>query len=253
MHKKKILTMAFASLLPISQAIWAEEAESVVVEQQMEAVETAVPSDTTAVADQIEAAEMSQTSEVVESSSPADSTQRHVMTRDEQYQALRKRAEGAGVMLPEHPPWHAAQREMIRPSMEERMEHRQKMMSMTDEERDAYRQQRYQEMRTRAEEMGMQMPETPPWVARRQAMDEEWAKHQEVIKGMSDEERAACHAMHRRHMGMMPGQKMGHGCGMGHQGCGMPHGGMSPRVAPGYGYGPGQAPYGPRNFWDPNQ
>lgn len=246
--------MLFTSLLPISQAIWAEEAESVVVEQQMEALETAVSSDTFAERGQVEAAEMSQTSEVVESSSPADSTQRYVMTRDEQYQALRKRVEGASVILPEHPPWHAAQREMVRPSMEERMEHRQKMMSMT-EERDAYRQQRYQEMRTRAGEMGMQMqmPEIPPWVARQQAMDEEWAKHQEVIKGMRDEERAACHAMHRRHMGMMPGQKMGHGCGMGHQGCGMPHAGMSHRVAPGYGYGPKQAPYGPRNFWNPNQ
>ncbi|MEW8561785.1 MAG: hypothetical protein AB2541_06750, partial [Candidatus Thiodiazotropha sp.] len=136
----------------------------------------------------------------------------HWKAREEQYQALRKRAEEAGVMLPERPPWLNEPGQSLRPSMEERMEHRQQMMSMTQEERDAFRLQRYQEMRARAEEQGIEMPETPPWVARQQAMDDEWAKHQKVIEGMSDEERAACHAMHRRHMGMMHRGGMGQGC-----------------------------------------
>ncbi|MCU7905170.1 MAG: cell division protein [Candidatus Thiodiazotropha sp. (ex Epidulcina cf. delphinae)] len=152
-------------------------------------------------------------------------------------------------MLPERPPWRPVQnRQAFRPGMEERMQHRQRMMSMTDEERDAYRRERYLEMREQAQEMGVEMPETPPWAARRQALDEEWAKHREVIEGMSDEERAACHAMHRRHMGMMPGRGMGHhrGCGMmGQGGCS-----MGPAV-PGYGYGPG--PYAPWNFRNPNR
>jgi hypothetical protein len=117
------------------------------------------------------------------------------------------------------------------------------MMSMTQEEREAYRQQRYQEMRARAN-------------SRQQALDEEWEKHQKVIQGMSDEERAACHAMHRRHMGMRRSGGAGPGCGtMGHQGCGMHQGDYRPRMMPGYGpgYGYGAGPYTPQNFWDPNQ
>jgi hypothetical protein len=133
--------------------------------------------------------------------------------------------------------------------MQERMAHRKEMMSMTQEERDAYRQQRYQEMRAWADEMGF---------VRQQALDEEWEKHQQVIQGMSDEERAACHAMHQRHMGMMRGSGAGPGCGaMGHRGCGMHQGDyrsrMMPGYGPGYGYGYGAGPYAPQNFWDPNQ
>ncbi|MES9941824.1 MAG: hypothetical protein ABW121_14880 [Candidatus Thiodiazotropha sp. 6PLUC7] len=180
--------------------------------------------------------------------------------REQRYQALRQRAEEAGVMLPAQPPWRSSQRDSVRPCMDERMEHHQKMMNMSSEERDAFRQQRYQEMREKAQQQGLEMPETPPWVARRQAMEDEWAKHQKVIEGMSEEERAACHAMHRRHMGRGAGHGMGQGHGMGHPGMGCggpgncqgPYGNPGGAPAPGYGYGPGAAPYGQGSFWDPS-
>jgi hypothetical protein len=180
-----------------------------------------------------------------------DSMREHWKAREEQYQALRKRAEESGVMLPETPPWRSEMGQMIGPSMQERMAHRKEMMSMSQEERDAYRQQRYQEMRERADEMGIEMPETPPWQARQQVLEQEWAKHQKAIQGMSDEERAACHAMLRRYMGMMSG--IGPDCGaMGHQGEYMPrmmpgHGtGYGLGYGPDYGYGSGYGSgYGP--------
>ncbi|MEW8029785.1 MAG: hypothetical protein AB2806_18835 [Candidatus Thiodiazotropha sp.] len=297
MPNKKVLILIFASLMSPTQALWAEGVEGGAAEPisdevmpvtQSEpamqagslAVEGAGPTATpessvnTAETDEVtEAVETTGAAEIaVETASDSDtatdrfkpnlardSMRDHWKAREEQYQALRKRAEEAGVMLPERPPWRSEMGQMMRPSMEERMAHRNKMMSMSEEELNAMRQQHYQEMRSRAEEAGIEMPETPPWVARQQAMDVEWAKHQKVIEGMSDEERAACHAMHRRHMGMMHGGRAGPGCGgMGHQGCGMHQGGYAPRMmpgyGPGYGYGPGPAtPYGPQDFWDPNQ
>jgi hypothetical protein len=155
--------------------------------------------------------------------------------RDAKYEELKKRAEESGVMLPDIPPWR--EREAMRdprPDHAARMERMKKMHSMTPEERDAIRMERYQEMRERAAEKGMELPETPRWKLR----EDEWAKHQEVLKGMTDEERAACHAMHRRHMREMgPGQMRG----------------MRPPMPPrGYGqgyYGPG--PMG--DFWNPEQ
>lgn len=236
MYKKKLLTLVFASLLPLGHTLYAEEVQGMA----SEAADTAEAPATEAVAPTM----------------AEDRTGDHWHAREAQYQALRRRAEEVGVMLPERPPWRSVDNmQPMRPGMKGHMQQRKMMMSMSDEERDAYRRERYREMREQAQGMGVDMPETPPWVVRQQALDEEWAKHQEVIKGMSNEERTACHAMHRRHLGMMPGRGMGHrdGCGMmGQGGCGM----MGPAAAPGMGYGPygyGPSPYAPGNFWDPNQ
>jgi hypothetical protein len=254
-----------------------ESAETVETTDAAKATETVEPPEAVEppeVAEPTEAQESSEAQVPVESSQKADtkmpsapsdisgSMRDHWKAREERYQSLRERAEEAGVMLPERPPWYPETGQMVHPGQEEWMAHRKEMMSMSDEEREAYRQQRHEQMRAWAEEMGMEMPEMPPWMARQQAMDEEWAKHQQVIQGMSEEERAACHAMHRRHMGMMHRGRGGYGCGgMGHQGCGMRQDEYTPRMmpgygaGPGYGYGHGAAPYGPgpQNFWDPNQ
>jgi hypothetical protein len=265
MYKKKLICLAMASLLPMGGQVMAQEeaAASVeaVAEQPAEAAEAATapaaaPAESATPAAEAAAAETAvapadpdpaEAPAATPSGYSATNMEERWQAREERYEALKQRAAEAGVMLPDEPPWknREAMRD-LRPSMEERMEHRKKMQSMTPEEREAFRMERYQEMRERATEMGMELPETPPWKARQEAMDAEWAKHQEVIKGMSDEERAACHAMHRRHMmqdgpgGMGPGA-MGPG-GMGR--------GYGP--GPGYGYGPG--PWGPRgNFWDPAQ
>jgi hypothetical protein len=282
MYNNKAQALTFAFLFSLSHGIWAEEGEDpgqeqAPAEETSTAEEVAVGPASEAPTSAPAAAISSDGSEVgpgaVESDTAAtqsaapekghqslsgdDAMREHWKAREEQYQALRKRAEEAGVMLPESPPWRSEMGQMMPPSMEERMAQRKKMMSMSEEERNALRQQHYEEMRAQAGESGVEMPETPPWVARQQAMNEEWAKHQKVIEGMSDEERAACHAMHRRHMGMRNRGGMGQGCGMGHQGCGMHQGDYAPRMAPGYGpgygYGYAPAPYGPQNFWDPNQ
>jgi hypothetical protein len=309
MHKKKLLALMVASLLPFSAVITAEEAlEGGGGMAQSDAVETAEVVDSAATeespdvevveADEEIQSEVEQSDaeapEVMQSEAPAEEPVAAEATpeivsepeastvaesevkaeqaavadeayaqrwqdREARYQELRQRAEEAGVMLPAHPPWRASQMESNRPMADQRRQHHEKMMSMSPEERDAYRQERYQKMREQAQQQGIEMPETPPWVARQKAMEEEWAKHQAVIEGMTDEERAACHAMHKRHRmgrGMGRGHGMGHGygqaCGQGCQGSyGNPAGMSAPApVYPGYGYGP--APYGQGNFWDPN-
>lgn len=235
MNKKKSLVLGLASILTCSLPLQAEEAE------------------TTATAATPEAAE--EVAEVAASSEPMSieaKREAHMQARNERYQELRQRAEKSGVMLPEKPPWETSGYGSMqqRPDMQARRKQHEMMMSMSPEERETARMAHYEEMRKQAKERGVDMPETPPWKQRQEMMDDEWKKHQAVIDGMSDEERAACHAMHQRHMGMMRGRTerpmmqgpMGRG--------------MGPGAGQGYGYGPapyGPGPYAPRNFWDPNQ
>jgi hypothetical protein len=249
MYKKKLINLALASLLPMSSVLMAEEPAA--------AQPAAEPAPAVAAAPESEAAPKA-AAPAEKSSAEPEAYGRMTMeerwkAREQRYEDLKKRAEEAGVMLPESPPWQdrkAMMRTHPEMQMQKRMEHRKKMQSMTPEERDAYRLERYQDMRQRAEEIGIDLPETPPWKDLRTRMDDEWAKQQEVINGMTDEERAACHAMHRRHM-----QEMGPGPGpmnpmMRGQGMYPPPAYEAP--AQGYGYGP--YPYGPRgNYWEPNQ
>lgn len=236
MHKKKLICLAFAALLPMGSVVAEEPAAA-----QPVAVET--PESEAIQGEAVESAASKETAD-----KPADSRmsmEERQKEREKRYEELKKRAEDAGVMLPESPPWRDREA-MIQahPEMQKRMEHMQKMQAMTAEERDAYRKERYQEIQERSKEIGLEMPETPPWERRQTEMQEEWLKHQEVIKGMSDEERAACHAMHRRHMRQAGPGPMMHERGM--------YPPMFEGRGPGYGYGPG--PYGPRgNFWNPNQ
>ena len=235
MYKKKLVYLALASLLPLGSVVTAQEEAATAPAAEQEVAEAAAPAEEAAAVEK-----------------PAYdyggmSMEERQKEREQRYEDLKKRAEEAGVMLPESPPWRERPPMMAnRPDMQARMEHMEKMRSMTPEEREAYRLGRYQEMRERARDMGVEMPETPPWKERQTAAADEWAKHMEVIKGMSDEERAACHAMHRRHMRQGGPGSMMRGPGMqrpGYMGQG-----------PGYGYGPGPYPYGPGgNFWDPNQ
>jgi hypothetical protein len=244
MYRKKLVYLALATLLPMGGAALAQEAAV----SEAVAEQPAVAEEAPAAAATPEAA-VEPTLTEQPAAEPAGHAQMTMeerrMAREQRYEELKKRAEESGVMLPEHPPWHDREAMMkARPEMQKRMEHRKMMQAMTPEARDAYRMGRYQEMRERASEMGIELPETPHWKERQATMDEEWVKHQEVIKGMSDEERAACHAMHRRHM-----REMGPGQMMRGQGMRPP---MQDGPMPGYGYGPG--PYGPRgNFWGPYQ
>ena len=245
MYKKKLIILALASLLPMSSALMAEEPAT-----QPAAEPAAVAAPEPAASPEAAPAESAEES----AAEPADygrmTMEERWKAREQRYEELKKRAEEAGVMLPETPPWQDRGAMMAPPpEMQKRMEHMKKMQAMTPEEREAYRMQRYQEMRDRAAEIGIDMPESPPWKERQAKMDEEWAKQQEIIKGMTDEERAACHAMHRRHM-----REMGPGPRMRGQGMYPPAPAYdAPTPAPGYGgYGP--YPYGPRgNYWEPAQ
>ena len=174
------------------------------------------------------------------------------------YGEMRKQMQGRGISLPEQPSWpdhmgvvdkeHQAARVAMQERIGEMRKMREKMVAMTPEEREAFREQRYQAMRERAASRGMEFSETPPW--KRPAVagpapvpaeqsEADWGKYQEIIAGMSSEEREACMAMHRMHMQqrmqrapqrMAPPQGYGRGYGYG-QACGQGN-------CPGHGYGP---------------
>ena len=211
------------------------------------------------------------------------------------YQDLRARASEAGVQLPEMPPWERERQwmsyEEMRSQMqqqgvnlpeqpawppgrgpgmgrgmgpgrmlmteEERTATREALAQMTPEERAAFHEQHYQELRVRAKDQGMELPETPPWtqapVLPEPPAEPDWARIQESIAGMTPEEREACMFMQRMNMpprlrptqrpmgtregtpgyGYAPGYGRGPGYGQGQ--------------APGYGYGYGRGQgYGPR-------
>jgi hypothetical protein len=233
MYKKKMTVLALASLMILSLPLIAEEEVGDEVAEGQ------------AAASSVEA-----WPQAAESAPPGDDTmaamQQRMRERDARYEDLKARAREVGVMLPKDPPWRSSGMGMM-PDLAERRQRHQAMMSMSPEERMAVREEHYKEMQARAKERGFDMPDTPPWEARQSAMDEKWAKHQAVLEGMTDEERAACHAMLQRHMGMMrrelPEWPMMWGPGVGP--------GWGPgTMGPGYGYGP--YPYAPQDFWDPN-
>ena len=150
----------------------------------------------------------------------AKAREEHDAWRAARYQELRERAKEVGMDLPETPPWEsrkAGAGPLVSP--EERRAHREAMRDMTPEQREAFRLQRYQELRERAKEQGVDLPETPPWKARQEAM----AKHMEVFQAMSDEQKEACRSMGRGGRGMM---------------------------GPGPGAAPGNRPWGPPPWMD---
>ncbi len=214
MNKNKILMIGLASLVSTSLPLIAEEAVN-----ETESAEPAT------------AAEVTEQAPVSDPNSFEAQREARRQARNERYQDLKQRAEKMGVMLPETPPWEdSARQPMHYPAdMQPNYKQHEEMMAKSRQEREAERMARYQEMREQAQQRRQQM------------MDDEWSKHQAAIDGMSDEEKAACHAMHQRHMLMKRSS----------QERPMMRPPMGQGMAPGYGYGPG--PYGPRNFWDPNQ
>ncbi len=144
------------------------------------------------------------------------------------YDELRARAAEVGLELPETPPWEQAGMqppEMPAPPempMPADMPHPPEMFApmgmptrpdmmapegsegraatrggKTPEERDAMREQRYQAMRERAEQRGMDMPEMPPWMLMSQ---EEREAHWEKMRNMTPEQRQAEREQHWQEM-----------------------------------------------------
>jgi hypothetical protein len=177
--------------------------------------------------------------------------------RDRRYQDLRKRAAEVGLDLPETPPWEQAGMEppeMPMPpgeaappwtpmSSAERQKEWEKIRNMTQEEREAMREKRWQEMRKRAKAQGVDLPETPPWKEaekRREAMRAKWQGYKKIVDGLTPEQKEAARAVFgwggRR--AMPPAMHAERPCGPGYGGPGaMPPGPMMP------GYGePGAGP-----------
>lgn len=280
MFRKTLITVAIAALLPVSATVFADATAAPDAAADATAIEQEVIADSEVATEEAsaEAAPVAPAEPVLEESvaapaeapapvaaaapAPADkgmmahhrsmqSMEERMKAREKRYEALQKRALESGVLLPDHPAWmDKPELADLRPSMEERMERMKALRNMNSEGREAYRLERYQEMRERAAEVGLDLPEKPPWKDRPARpeldQDDEWARQQAVIDGMTPEERAACHAMHRRHM-----RQMGPGRGM-MQRPQMP-------AMPGRGFGPGRmmgpgAGYGPQgDFWDPRR
>ena len=138
------------------------------------------------------------------------------------YDELRARAAEVGLELPETPPWEQAGMQPPEmpmpadmpapPKMPEHMgmptppdmmapagsEGRAAMRGgKTQEEWDAMREQRYQAMRERAEQRGLDMPEMPPWMLMSQ---EEREAHWEKMRNMTPEQRQAERERHWQEM-----------------------------------------------------
>ena len=85
------------------------------------------------------------------------------------------------------------------------MAEQEKMRAMTLEERQAYRKEKYQDLRRRASEAGLDLPESPPWEGpggpgRRLMSDEERAAHWEAMRSMTPEERLEYRTQHYQQM-----------------------------------------------------
>jgi hypothetical protein len=81
----------------------------------------------------------------------------------------------------------------------------EKLRSMTPEQRRAYRNERYQELRRQAAAEGLDLPEAPPWAQQpppgiRYMSDDERTEHWEKMSEMTPEERAVYRAEHHQRM-----------------------------------------------------
>lgn len=163
------------------------------------------------------------------------------------YGEMRNQMQERGIELPVQPAWPGPmgmsneERQAARDALQDKIgkirEMRKEMAAMTAEVREAFREQRYREMRERAASRGMELPEVAPWKQppaagsaaalpeppAQQPVEADWGKYQEIIAGMTPEEREACMAMHRMRMqkrmqrprrSMLPPE--GYGPGYGH-------------------------------------
>lgn len=109
----------------------------------------------------------------------------------ENSEAMRERAIHQGVTLPKTPPWKLM-------ADEERKLHWETMRNMSPEERGKLRDEHWQEMRKRAQEQGVEMPETPPWrqaEQKREEMLERWEQYRRTVEEMTPEQKEAVQAI----------------------------------------------------------
>ena len=174
--------------------------------------------------------------------------------RAKRYEELRQRAAEVGVELPETPPWEQGGMPPgmlegmgpggmgMPPGMPEGMgQEGMGMPQMTQEEIQAMREKRWEAMRARAAEQGMELPETPPWEAaqeRRKEMLERYEQYRATIEAMTDEQKEAIAALFGSARGPMGGRS-GMPCPQyrGYPNRGWSGYGMGPDMRPGMGPG----------------
>lgn len=194
-HTPRVLSLASAAALTLAlgQAAWAEQAPATPAAPA--AAATAAPAAAPA---------------------PAVDTRRAEMDaqRAKHYADLRVRAKEVGIDLPETPPWETPMGQMPAPPAmgdysgpsaaeweamrAEREALREKIRSMTPEERAALRESHWKKMRERAAERGVELPETPPWKAaeeRYKAAKEQFERYRKIVDAMTDEQREAARAV----------------------------------------------------------
>ncbi|AGA90002.1 hypothetical protein Thimo_1204 [Thioflavicoccus mobilis 8321] len=118
--------------------------------------------------------------------------------RDERYAKLREQAAEKGIELPEKPLWQ-------RPSPAERRAYMETMRELTTEQRRTLHELRWEAMRDRAAERGMELPESPPWeqmMKEREAMQARWKAYRETVAAMTDEQREAAAAVYGSPFGL---------------------------------------------------
>ena len=256
-HQRPFFLLASAAVVSLSlgQAI-AEEAPAAAAAEAAQA-----SSEPAAAATESAAAEgtPSEASDDPAAAARAEMEKRYeeaMAARNARYEELRKQAAEVGLELPESPPWERAPsmgRGMMPPMHPGMM--RPGMMgpgmpgpgmataddeaageqagadtgqAMTPEDWMAQREQRWEEMRARAAEQGMELPETPPWEAaqqRRKEMLERYNAYRATIEAMTDEQKEAIAALF--------------GGGMSGSGCRQPMGARGGYPDYGYGGGPG--------------
>ncbi len=159
--------------------------------------------------------------------------------RDERYAATRERAAEIGIELPETPPW-----KLTTPA--ERQAYRETMRNLTPDQRLALHRLRWEEMRGRAKERGIELPESPPWERaqqHREAMEERWRSYRETVEALTEEQREAAAAVFGgAPFGPDPFDDLGD-AGPGRMPC-------PPMMGPcdGPGYDQGRAPFGPPGY-----
>ena len=115
--------------------------------------------------------------------------------RERRYEELRDRAAQTGLELPETPPWSQAQMTppaMPAPPRMPALPHASDDATAT-EARDAMREERYQAMRERAAQQGVDLPEIPPW---KLMSREERQANRKAMRNLSTEERNAVREKH---------------------------------------------------------
>jgi len=111
--------------------------------------------------------------------------------REERYSAIRERAAEMGIDMPETPPWQAS-------TEEERRAHREFIRNLTPEQRMELRGLRWDQLRERAAERDIELPETAPWEKAKERFTErkkQWESYRETVDAMTEEQREAAAAI----------------------------------------------------------